>query len=79
MRLPNRNEPVNRTPGGYAAIAKAGVLPSQPGHGCAGVPTNILGQCFEAMGPIPGNFNCAACCALRGAISWQGGGYAVAC
>lgn len=32
------------------------------------------GQCFDANGPIggPGAFNCAACCARRGAIHWQG-------
>lgn len=30
-----------------------------------------VGQCFGQNGPIPGSFNCAACCALRGAVSWQ--------
>ncbi|WP_271782268.1 hypothetical protein [Aquimarina algiphila] len=52
-----------------------GISPSS----CAGVPGNIIGTCIEATGPIQGRFNCQACCALRRAISWQGGGYAVAC
>jgi hypothetical protein len=37
------------------------------------------GTCFDANGPIPGRLNCSACCALRGAISWQNGMQAFPC
>lgn len=46
---------------------------------CTGVPSGTIGACFGNNGPIPGRWNCSACCALRGAISWQGGGIAAAC
>ena len=75
MRIPKQHQPVTRAvlAGGNSSVA--GVTPSN----CNGIPNNTIGACFGASGPIPGKFNCTACCALRGAISWQGGGYAAAC
>lgn len=36
-------------------------------------PPSVLGSCYEPSGrPIPGRFNCAACCALRAAGFWVG-------
>ena len=51
----------------------------RPSQGCAGVPSGILGTCFDFNGPVGHRMNCAACCVLRTAVSWQGGGYAVPC
>ncbi len=48
--------------------ARASVLPMQ--GACAGVNSSTLGSCFDANGPVPGRFNCAACCALRNAVAW---------
>jgi hypothetical protein len=76
MKLSKQNQPIFRTASGIDGLPKRGLAPSQ---GCAGVPTSIIGACFGNSGPITGKFNCAACCALRGAMSWQGGGHAVAC
>lgn len=73
MILPKQAQPVLR---------QVSNLPKSDGikvASCAGVPNNILGTCFDANGPIGNRFNCTACCALRGAISWQGGVFAVAC
>ncbi|WP_446744540.1 hypothetical protein [Silvibacterium acidisoli] len=75
MRLPQQQQPVRRALFTENNPSATGVTPSS----CAGVPTSIIGRCFDQNGNIPGNWNCAACCALRGAISWQGGGLAVAC
>jgi hypothetical protein len=75
MRIPNQQQPIARAMFERGELSISGVTPSN----CAGIPTNIIGACFGANGPIPGKFNCPACCALRGAISWQGGGYAAAC
>lgn len=73
MNLPNLSAPVGR----YSQVLSSQnrINPSS----CTGIPTTQIGTCFGSNGPIPGNFNCQACCALRGAISWQGGGHAVAC
>lgn len=74
MNIPKQTQPIIR---GYVT-AKAdqnGIV----ALACVGVPGNIIGACFGNNGPIPGRWNCSACCALRGAISWQGGGYAAAC
>jgi hypothetical protein len=82
MNLPNQSQPINRNHMGIqldVTVGRTWIAPSSLARGCAGVPNNTIGACFGANGPIPGNFNCQACCALRGAISWQGGGYAVAC
>ncbi len=45
---------------------QSGSLPS-----CTQAQNNAIGQCFDANGPVPGRFNCAACCALRGAVVWH--------
>ena len=76
MLIPNQSRPISRQTHISYGLSQRGLAPAQ---GCAGVPSGIVGSCFEASGPIPGKFNCAACCALRGAIHWQGGGHAVAC
>ena len=73
MNLPKQSKPVTHRNLG------AGQSQITPSQGCGGVPSNLIGACYGNNGPIPGKFNCQACCALRGAISWQGGGYAVAC
>jgi hypothetical protein len=36
---------------------------------CVGVPNNQLGNCIVPPDNLP-NFNCSACCALRGALNW---------
>lgn len=74
MKLPINAKPVNRPAGG--ASNQSQINASQ---NCAGVPSDQIGVCFDNNGPVPGRWNCQACCALRGAVSWQGGGYAVAC
>jgi hypothetical protein len=79
MNLPNQTKPVNRNHIITKQNVTVGQIHVSPSQGCAGVPTGIIGACFGGNGPIPGKFNCQACCALRGAVSWQGGGYAVAC
>jgi hypothetical protein len=36
-------------------------------------PPSVVGSCYEPSGqPIPGKFNCAACCGLRAAGFWVG-------
>jgi hypothetical protein len=74
MKLPLQSQPVQRSTYQPLGMQVVGLQPS-----ACPVPDNVIGQCFDANGPVTGKFNCAACCALRGAISWQGGGIAVAC
>lgn len=31
---------------------------------------NAIGQCFDSNGPVPGKFNCQACCAFHNATGW---------
>lgn len=76
MQMPTISQPIVRGRLRKTTFGGADIHASQ---GCGGVPSGIIGACFDQNGPIPGKWNCAACCALRGAISWQGGGYAVAC
>lgn len=61
--------PVARDPYAPASrlTASAGILPSA----CTAADNQQQGQCFGVNGPIPGSWNCQACCALREAISWQ--------
>jgi hypothetical protein len=66
-------------------VASVQAQPDSPHDGCncgsaetpATVPTgcppnnNEIGKCYEPNGtPIPGRFNCAACCGLRAAGYW---------
>jgi hypothetical protein len=73
MKTPQQARPIIRE------SVRAQADPKGVVAACAGVPGNIIGTCIGDNGPIPGMWNCRACCALRGAISWQGGGYAVEC
>ena len=77
MQLPHQPAPVrtNTWSQNAGAVRRDGITTSS----CAGVPTNILGKCSFSNGTNNYNFNCAACCAQRTALSWIGGGYAVAC
>lgn len=79
MRLPLQTQAIPRNDS--FTVNRHRLTPSNTGLQlqCAGIPNSIVGTCFDSNGPVPGRFNCSACCALRGAISWQGGGYAVAC
>lgn len=79
MRLPAHPEPVSRNAARMAhptgALQVSGVAPSA----CPNPDNTPPGTCYDTNGPVPGRFNCSACCALRGALSWQGGGQAYAC
>ena len=77
MRLPKQSAPVQRDTITRSAIAEArdGVRPF-----CTPLQNNQIGRCWDHNGPVPGSFNCAACCALRGSVFWVGpNGDAVAC
>lgn len=81
MRLPSQSPPVIRN---AAHVARQTALPTHQGiapSACPNPDTTPLGTCYDANGPIgPGNnMNCSACCALRGAIHWQGGGQVYLC
>ncbi|MGJ5675475.1 MAG: hypothetical protein ACR9NN_17980 [Nostochopsis sp.] len=79
MKLPIQAKPIHRQnmTNSYASFNKmySGLEPSI----CPNPDNTPPGTCFDANGPIPGRWNCSACCALRGAISWQGGNQAFVC
>jgi len=63
------------TPGTSRNIyTSSGIMPSV----CPPNDTGI-GTCMGQNGPIPGRFNCAACCAFRDAVYWQQGQVVIAC
>lgn len=66
-RAPRQAAPVARSTRSGLMPRHAGVMPSV----CTPADNNAIGQCFDANGPVPGRFNCAACCALRGAVGWH--------
>ncbi|MFP4575218.1 MAG: hypothetical protein ACLFT9_06290 [Coleofasciculus sp.] len=75
MKLPIQSQPVERYIAGDALHKMySGIHPS-----CPSPDRTPPGTCFDANGQIPGRWNCSACCALRGALSWQGGGQAYPC
>jgi hypothetical protein len=79
MRLPTQAKPVTRTGRrSNDAAESARIAAANPANCAAGVPNNIIGTCIFPAGPGD-SFNCVACCAMRQALSWQGGGYAIAC
>ncbi len=71
--------PVARDPYAPAArwAAPVGLLPSA----CTAAQNQLIGECLGNGEQIVGKFNCAACCALRGALMWRhpATGQAVAC
>lgn len=69
MTSPIQAAPVARDPYAPASrrSAATGLMPST----CNGVDNRLVGECLGDGVNIPGNFNCAACCALRGAKYWR--------
>ena len=47
--------------------ASGGLLPSA----CSAADNKLIGECLGDGEHILGKFNCAACCALRGALLWR--------
>ncbi|KPF46340.1 hypothetical protein IP76_05485 [Rhizobium sp. AAP43] len=54
-------------------------MTSAVGGGCAQIPNGVIGQCMLGDGTQLPRTNCPACCAHRTALTWIGGGNAVAC
>ncbi|WP_121280980.1 hypothetical protein [Trinickia fusca] len=80
MSVNNQAPPVRRHRFDHALRAPlhaGGIQPSV----CTAADNNAVGQCFDQHGAVPGRFNCAACCALRGATGWHNpaNGVVVAC
>ena len=69
MLLPTQSQPVDRNIGVIMSLecSSQGIGPLA----CTAVNTG-QGSCYSLDGPIPGSFNCAACCAFRIANHWQG-------
>jgi hypothetical protein len=78
MRLPSQAQPVIRSGRPTSGASAGGEIRAANPANCNGIPNNIVGTCNFPDGPS-GGYNCTACCAMRQAISWQGGGFAVAC
>lgn len=79
MFLPTQSQPINRDVG-FTLSATGNQINAVDGVGASVCsPANTgQGQCFSLDGPIPGSFNCAACCAFRTANHWQGNNGTVA-
>jgi hypothetical protein len=73
MFLPTQSQPINRNVGFTLSEVSnhKNVLSGVEASAC-GAENTGQGQCFSLDGPIPGSFNCAACCAFRVANHWQG-------
>lgn len=76
MYLPPNSVPVSRSTAGPAVRRRDTVAPQ---NGCAGVPNGIIGKCMFNNGPPAQRMNCTACCAMRNATAWIGGGYVIHC
>ncbi len=76
MYLPKISKPVMRV-----AVRTGGRIEGtiSAQETCADVPNGLLGKCLFRDGPPAPSMNCTACCALRAAVGWVGGRYAVNC
>jgi hypothetical protein len=78
MILPIQAQPILRKIS-IAELSHINSIDPSSSSTCAGTPSSLIGDCFGSNGPIPGRFNCQACCAFRGAVFWRNGANVVQC